>query len=197
MGGGGHLLSLKTLLYLHFTFLLVRLFVIRGGLACSEVWAFFIALHRRDKIAMTAAQKAGVNEQYSRQNNVKIIGAVEDDEETGDSLTKMCSVSWKPRMALYLKRTKYFALHRIHGKSGMPKPVLLKLENNNGKTEITRKRKVMKLSGHRLVELLQNTNLINNLRAYKDIESVWYSNRNDFARQNGSLDKTERLFLRG
>ena len=76
------------------------------------------------------------------------------------------------------------AIHRIPGKIGMPKPVLIKLMNNNEKTKIMKKRKEMKLAGYRLVDDVtkQNTKLINRLNLHEDIDSAWYYNGNVFAK---------------
>ena len=78
------------------------------------------------------------------------MGVVEDAEETENSLTKKVQRILETKAGIMLEENKIWALHRIPGKSGMPKPVLLKRKNNNEKTKIMRKE--MKLSGYRLVD---------------------------------------------
>ena len=87
-------------------------------------------LNKNETIAIAAAQKANVNEQYSRKNNIKIMCVVEDDGETEDSLTKKLQHVLETKTGIILEENKIWAPHRIPGKSGMPKPVLLKLKNN-------------------------------------------------------------------
>lgn len=76
------------------------------------------------------------------------------------------------------------ALHRIPGKSGMPKPVLMKLMNNSEKTKIMRRRKEMKQAGYKLVDDVtrSNTKLINKLNLHEKIDSSWYFNGSVYGR---------------
>ena len=141
-------------------------------------------LGHTDTVAKTAAQKANTNEQYSRKNNVKIMGVIEEPDETEDTLTRKVQHILETKADVVLADSKIIALHRIPGKSGMPKPVLIKLRNNNEKTKIMKKRRDMKHAGYRLVDDVtkQNTKLINRLTLHKDIESAWYFNGNVFGK---------------
>ena len=141
-------------------------------------------LNKSKNLAETAAQKANTNEQYSRKNNVKIMGVVEDEDENEERLTRKVQNILEGKAGLKLEDSKIMTLHRIPGKIGMPKPVLLKLKNNNDKTRIMRKRKEMKLSGYRLVDDVtkENTKFIRRLMEHKDIDSAWYFNGSVFAK---------------
>ena len=135
-------------------------------------------LRQSNDIAKTAAQKANTNEQYSRKNNVKIMGVVEEENETEEMLTLKVQHILRTRADVILPDNKIMALHRIPGRTGMPKPVLIKLMNNNEKTKVMKKRREMKHAGYRLVDDVtqKNTKLINRLTLHKDIESAWYFN---------------------
>ena len=135
-------------------------------------------VNENERIAKAAMQKANMNEQYSRKNNIKIMGVAEDGDETEDRLTKNVKHILESKAGISLDESKITAIHRIPGKIGMPKPVLLKLRNNSEKARIMKKRKEMKLGGYRLVDDVtkENTKLINRLNLHKDIDSAWYFN---------------------
>ena len=141
-------------------------------------------LDKNEKVAKTAMEKSNMNEQYSRKNNIKIMGVVEDDDETEEKLIEKINKILRAKADVSINENKIVAIHRIPGKSGMPKPVLIKLMNNNEKTKIMKKRKFMKLAGYRLVDDVtkQNTKLINRLNLHTDIDSAWYFNGSVFAK---------------
>lgn len=131
-----------------------------------------------------AIERSNRNEQYSRKNNVKIMGIEHPDDETEESLTERVTSILAAVAKVKVEETKIMALHRIPGKSGMPKPVLLKLMNNSVKTSIMKKRKEMKRAGFRLVDDVtkHNTNLINRLSLHAKIDSAWYFNGSVFGK---------------
>ena len=141
-------------------------------------------LDKNEKVARSAMEKSNMNEQYSRKNNIKIMGVVEEDDETEERLTEKINNILDAKTGVSINENKIVAIHRIPGKSGMPKPVLIKLMNNNEKTKIMKKRKLMKLAGYRLVDDVtkQNTKLITRLNLHADIDSAWYFNGNVFAK---------------
>ena len=135
-------------------------------------------------IAKAALQKANMNEQYSRKNNIKIMGVPEDGDENENRLTNNVKQILEQKAGVMLEESKIVAIHRIPGKIGMPKPVLLKLANNNEKAKIMRKRKEMKLGGYKLVDDVtkENTKLINKLNLHGEIDSAWYFNGSVYGR---------------
>ena len=143
-------------------------------------------IDRSEKVAKVAMEKSNMNEQYSRKNNIKIMG-VEGDDETEEELTEKVNNILRAKTGVTINVNKIMAIHRIPGKSGMPKPVLIKLMNNNEKTKIMKKRKLMKQAGYRLVDDVtkQNTKLISRLNLHTDIDSAWYFNGNVFAKTTG------------
>lgn len=104
----------------------------------EEVDYLKIKLGDSEVIARAAAQKANLNEQYSRKNNIKIMG-VEEGEETEESLIRKINCILESKTGISLDDSKILAIHRIPGKSGMPKPVLIKLKNNSEKTRLLEK----------------------------------------------------------
>ena len=141
-------------------------------------------LDKNEKVAQSALEKSNMNEQFSRKNNIKIMGVEEDVDEPEHKLIEKINNILTSKAGVTLDVNKIVAIHRIPGKTGMPKPVLIKLMNNNEKTKIMKKRKQMKLAGYRLVDDVtkHNTKLINRLNLHKDIDSAWYFNGNVFAK---------------
>ena len=135
-------------------------------------------------LAQKAMQKSNYNEQYSRKNNVKIMGMAEPPDETVESLTnKVCETLYE-KAGLHVDARCIVALHRIPGKAGYPKPVLMKMINNNEKTMIMRKRKEMKAAGYRLADDVTklNTELINKVALHENIHSAWFFNGSVFGK---------------
>ena len=99
------------------------------------------------KTANLALEKANYNEQYSRKNNIKIMNIREEaGEEDSTLLNKVTDLLGKQDITLSPHQV--IAKHRIPGKPGSPKPVLMKVTNTTVKSTIMRKRKVMKSAGH-------------------------------------------------
>ena len=105
-----------------------------------------------EKRSQLAVKMANYNEQYSRKNNIKILNMKEEGDETETSLTSDVCKLLTEKCAVDLNPREIQAIHRIPGKPGTTKPVLVKLFNNNSKTKIMRVRSDMKKAGHRLVD---------------------------------------------
>ena len=114
------------------------------------------------------------------------MGVPEDQDETEERLIENINNILESKAGVLLNKNSVMAIHRIPGKSGMPKPVLLKLRNNNEKSKIMRKRKEMKHGGYRLVDDVskENMKLINRLNLHKDIDSAWYFNGSVYGKSN-------------
>ena len=109
---------------------------------------FEMLIEKNYKLSHEANQRANYNEQYSRKNNVKIMNITEEGGETEQKLVTSVTDILKTRADVDLKPEDITAIHRIPTKKGGIKPVLLKLRNNNAKSNIMRKRKEMKSSGY-------------------------------------------------
>ena len=135
------------------------------------------------KTANLALEKANYNEQYSRKNNIKIMNIREEaGEDDSTLLNKVTDLLGKQDITLSPHQV--IAIHRIPGKPGSPKPVLMKVTNTTVKSTIMRKRKVMKSAGHRLVDDVTrlNTELITRLFDHPAIEAAWYFNRSVYGK---------------
>ena len=131
-----------------------------------------------ETLAKKAMQESNYNEQYSRKNNIKIMGVTETEDETVEMLTdKICNTLYE-KAGLNVDPRCIVAIHHIPGKVGYPKPVLMKMLNNHEKTKIMRKRKEMKTAGFRLVDDVTklNTDLINRVSLHENIDSAWFFN---------------------
>ena len=97
-------------------------------------------------------EKSNINEQYSRKNNIKIMGVAEEDDEIEVRLIEKINNILDAKTGVCINENKIVAIHRIPGKSGMPKHVLIKLTNNNEKTKIMSRKEYSKLiSRHDIV----------------------------------------------
>ena len=107
--------------------------------------------------------------------------------ETERTLTEVVTTPLLAKGNVDLDPQDIIAIHRIRGKTGVPKPVLLKLKNNSVKTRIMQQRRTMKAAGHRLVDDVTklNTGLIGRLRKHSRIESAWYFNGAVFGKTTG------------
>ena len=139
---------------------------------------------KKQKNSKTALQKSNINKQYSRKHNIKIMGVEEVENETEQSLTEQVITIVASKTKVNLDEHKITALHRIPGKTGMPKPVLINLKNNSVKTQIMKKRQELKRAGYRLVDDVtkQNTSLINRLMLHEKIDRAWYFNSSVYAK---------------
>ena len=129
-------------------------------------------------------QKSNYNEQYSRKNNIKIMGVTETTDETVEELMdNVCNILYE-KAGLNIDHRRILAIHRIPGKAGFPKPVLIKMMNNHEKVSIMKKRKEMKNAGYRLVDDVTklNTELINKVAAHENIGSAWFFNGSVFGK---------------
>ena len=130
---------------------------------------------------------ANYNEQYSRKNNIKILNIKEEEDETETSLMTDVRKLFNENCAVDLNPREIQAIHRIPGKPGAEKPVLLKLFNNNSKTKLMKTRSTMKTAGHRLVDDVtkMNAKLISELLDHESVDSAWYFNGSVFGRTTG------------
>ena len=129
------------------------------------------------KTANLALEKSNYNEQYSRKNNIKIMNVREEAGETETTLLHKVS-DLLGQQEVTLSPNQVVAVHRIPGRPGGPKPILMKVTNTTVKSTIMRKRKAMKSAGHRLVDDVTklNTELIHRLTEHPAIEVAWYFN---------------------
>ena len=78
------------------------------------------------KTANLALEKANYNKQYSRKNNIKIMNIREEAGEDDSTLLNKVS-DLLGKQDITLSPHQVIAIHRIPGKPGSPKPVLMKV----------------------------------------------------------------------
>ena len=124
-----------------------------------------------------ALERSNYNEQFSRKNNVKILGIKDVENETEAKLTERVISLFKDKAEIEVEPSEIMAIHRIPSRQE-PKPVLMKLKNNNIKSRLMKQRKTMKQQGHKLVDDVtkKNTELISRLLNHEKIESAWFYN---------------------
>ena len=128
-----------------------------------------------------ALQKANYNKQYSCKNNIKIMDIQEKDAEKEQELTATVSRLFAAKN-VQVSPSKIVTIHRIPGRAYQPKPVLVKLTNNNEKTKMMKKYKEFKVQGNRLVDDVtkMNVDLIKRISEHEAVDQAWYFNGSVF-----------------
>lgn len=134
-------------------------------------------LKKQKQKTKAAFEQSNHNEQFSRKNNVKIMGVEVLPDETDTNLTAEIIAIVKQKTNIDIEPSDIVALHRIPSKH-TPKPVLVKFKNNSIKTRLMRNRRIMKQQGHKLVDDVtkKNTELISRLLRHDKIDSAWFFN---------------------
>ena len=130
-----------------------------------------------DNRSKSAFSMSNYNEQYSRKNNVKVMDIKESGSETEASLLSEVQTVFD-KEGVTLDPNTIQAIHRIPGKVGHPKPVLIKFFNNTHKSKVMTHRSAFKSRGHRLVDDVtrHNVELIQRLSEHPSIVQSWYFN---------------------
>ena len=81
------------------------------------------------------------NEQYSRKYNLKIYGINESKDESCSE--KICATV-KAKLDVNLERKQIATAHRIAGREGKARPLLVRLHKHDTKMEILKKRRILK-----------------------------------------------------
>ncbi|CAG2220327.1 unnamed protein product [Mytilus edulis] len=119
---------------------------------------------------------ANWNEQYSRKKNIKIHNL---EERRGEQLIPELLTTLKDKVGIELNKTDIVAMHRIPGKQGFPRPVIVKFVRMENKIAILKKRKDLQKSieikiGDDITQ--KNQGLINRMHLHESITSAWYFN---------------------
>lgn len=155
----------------------------------KEVRELKQVLQKTEHISKEAMRLANQNEQYSRKHNFKIMGLTENDNE---NTWKLVQDFLKTNINVEIDDREIIAAHRIPGKRGKPRPIIVKLLNTNSKSKVMRKRSEIRKRGQgiKLVDDVTrpNSELITTLINHDDIASAWYFNGSVF----GKLKSNER-----
>ena len=133
-------------------------------------------LKKEKERTKSALERSNYNEQFSRKNNVKIMGVEVLEDETEVKLTAEILRIIKEKIDVDIEASEIVTIHRIPSKHD-PKTVLVKLKNNSEKTRLMKHRRIMKQQGHKLVDDVtkKNTELISRLQKHEKIDSAWFS----------------------
>ena len=134
-------------------------------------------LKKQKEKTKAAFEQSNYNEQFSRKNNVKIMGVEGLGDETDSNLTAEIIDIVKQKTNVDIDPSDIVALHRIPSRHN-PRPVLVKFKNNSIKTRLMRNRRIMKQQGYKLVDDVtkKNTELISRLLRHEKIDSAWFFN---------------------
>lgn len=141
----------------------------------KEVRELKQVLQKTEHISKEAMRLANQNEQYSRKHNFKIMGLTENDNE---NTWKLVQDFLKTNINVEIDDREIIAAHRIPGKRGKPRPIIVKLLNTNSKSKVMRKRSEIRKRGHGIKLVADvtrpNSELITTLINHDDIASAWY-----------------------
>ncbi|KAK3084898.1 hypothetical protein FSP39_020985 [Pinctada imbricata] len=134
----------------------------------------------RDELADSSHQSrealrmANFNEQYSRKNNLKVLNW---KEENGEDLRKGLIEKVK-KVGVEIQPWEINAIHRIPGKKGGTRPVIVKLYNSDIKRKVMMKRKELRNKEVKVVDDVTSNNmsLITRLTNHNDIAQAYYFN---------------------
>lgn len=123
-----------------------------------------------------AVEMGNYNEQYSRKFNVKVMNYPEKKDENLNEIFVKDIV--KGALDVIIDQSDVQAIHRIPGKQGQPRPIIVKCRNSDVKSKIMREKKKLVRAGFKLVDDVtkQNMALITRLRNCEMLESAWYFN---------------------
>ncbi|XP_013396733.1 uncharacterized protein LOC106163628 [Lingula anatina] len=133
---------------------------------------------------------ANYNEQYSRKNNIKIYGV---KEEKNEDMVGMVSKLLQTETGVRVTSEEIVAVHRIPGKRGQERPILLKVKNTDVKARIMKKRAVLRKSGKNMKlsddVTKRNIELLHRLNESQLIEQAWYFNGSVYGKPKNTDDK--------
>ena len=149
------------------------------------------ALREYKHIARVAYTTANKNEQYFRKNSFKIIGIGEIKQENTKEVARKFL---EKEIGVKVNDADIAAVHRIPGKAGESKPILVKLKNNTAKSNAMRNRSTIRQNSngrHWLTDEVTKLNalLLKRLNEHPDIDNAWYYNGSVYGEKDGSRMK--------
>ena len=123
----------------------------------------------------TDALKLGnYNKQYSRKHNIRMVNY---PERRGENLREDFVNLVQSELKVDIDHNDVLAIHRIPGKAGEVKPVLVKMRNTEVKINVMRNKKGLKNGVKFHDDITQrNLGLITRLKKYEELENVWFHN---------------------
>lgn len=148
----------------------------KNSLLHTEVRQIREDMAQIEHTATESLRMANWNEQYSRKKNIKIYNL---KESRGEQLIQDFVSSIKDSVKVEIRPEEIVAMHRIPGKPGSPRPVIVKFLRMENKITILKNRKALqeKLDikiGDDITH--KNRELLGRLNRHENITSAWYFN---------------------
>ncbi|CAG2206174.1 unnamed protein product [Mytilus edulis] len=130
--------------------------------------------------SIDALKLANYNEQYSRKHNIRMLNF---PEKRGENLRKAFIETLKSDCKVDIEPSDVLAIHRIPGKDGYQKPVIVKVKNTETKIRIMRQKRSLKNEVKLHDDISQrNLGLMARLKNTEKFENVWFYNCNVYAK---------------
>lgn len=126
---------------------------------------------------------ANYNEQYSRKHNIRMVNY---PEKKGEILRDEFVNLVKTELKVEIQPSDVQAIHRIPGKDGFQKPVIVKVRNTDVKIQIMRQKKNLTKNVKFHDGITQrNLGFMARLKNTEKFENVWFYNCNVYAKPEG------------
>ncbi|CAC5397337.1 unnamed protein product [Mytilus coruscus] len=140
-------------------------------------------IENKSRRATEAMQLSHWNEQHSRKKNIKIF---DFPEKKGERLPHnfFHEIS---KLDVKIEPSEIVAAHRIPGKHGKPRPILVKFLRMESKITLLRDRKLINEKFEVRISddvTKLNQGLLNRLYLHEDVTSAWYFNRHIYGTDN-------------
>ena len=133
--------------------------------------------------SIEALKLANYNEQYSRKHNIRMVNY---PEKKGEILRDEFVNLVKTELKVEIQPSDVQAIHRIPGKDGFQKPVIVKVRNTDVKIQIMRQKKNLTKDVKFHDDITQrNLGLVARLKNTEKFENVWFYNCNVYAKPEG------------
>lgn len=136
-------------------------------------------------IAREALQMSNYNEQYSRKFNIKVMNYPEKPDE--NLRNEFIKDIVKDKLGVTVVSDEIQAIHRIPGKDGGARPIIVKVANSEVKYRIMKEKKKLPKEPEGSLKLVDdvtrhNMGLITRLWKNDKVESAWYYNCSVYAK---------------
>ena len=134
-----------------------------------------------ERRSIDALKLANYNEQYSRKHNICMLNF---PEKRGESLRTDFVDLVRKDLKVDTEPDDIQAIHRIPGKKGKVKPVIVKVRNMDIKIKIMRQKKKLNNEVKFHDDITQrNLGLMARMKKYTELENVWFCNCNIYGRK--------------
>lgn len=137
--------------------------------------------------SIDAIKLGNYNEQYSRKHNIRMVNYPErKDENLRDKFVQIVNEDLK----VNIESSDVIAIHRIPGKKGDIRPVIVKVRNTEMKIDIMRNKKGLKNGVKFHDDITQrNLGLLTRLGQKQDLDNSWFYNCSVYGKLKNSKHK--------